>query len=164
MIEEAAHHPSGLENVYIGLANGEHLWADMMFFQSWNSRRHCRTHIFCGILTILFGFFVVFFNPFDRPNYGTQVIAGVFYFVAGIFSVGFRSPRATARICTLTTFVGIFIITEVLGKQMIHEASYWPKVLREFSISDWLGQRNPLFYWPIEESIRLLVKSLKAIF
>ena len=115
MIEDPR--PSGLENVYIGLANGEHLWADMTFFQSWNSRRHCRTHIFCGILTILFGFFVVFFNPFDRLNYGTQVIAGIFYFVAGVFSIGFKSPRATARICTLTTFVGIFVIIEILGKK-----------------------------------------------
>jgi len=109
---------SRLQNAQIGLANGIYTWEDMTFFQSWNTRRHCRTHIFCGLLLIVFGFLVVFNNPFEKPNYGTQVIAGIFYVLAGIFSIGFGTAKTTAVSCILTTIVGIFIIIEILGNQI----------------------------------------------
>ena len=117
-IESTVIEDSRLVNAQIGLANGTYTLEDMSFFQSWNRRRHCRTHIFCGLCSIVFGFLVVLNNPFEKPNYGTQVIAGILYVLAGVFSIGFGTAKATAVTCCLTTIVGIFIIIEILGNQI----------------------------------------------
>ena len=122
-IESTIMEDSRLVNAQIGLANGTYTLEDMTFFQSWNRRRHCRTHIFCGLCSIVFGFLVVLNNPFEKPNYGTQVIAGILYVLAGVFSIGFGTARATAVTCCLTTTVGILTIIEIRGNQILSSKS-----------------------------------------
>jgi hypothetical protein len=69
-------------------------------------------------ICLVFGFLVILDNPFEKPNYGTQVIAGILYVIASVFSIGFGTAKATAVTCFFTTIVGIFIIIEILGNQI----------------------------------------------